>query len=553
MSSENAIILGDSDDTAVAAPPPDCVDGTNTATMETFLEIMPHLTQQYAAQLLKKTNQNLQQALILALEETQEQRKVAARQNQPNDDSSKIKNTAVASLKTAPDEQDIHDTTTFASLGKEWHSLYQAALASGTVFVDSIFPPTSASIDGRRPYQTTTPTETVRCPCGLIAKSRTVQRNGPNYGRFYLSCGRQDQGKKCCFFQWDRDGSRGETTSRYSNLSWFSFQPPTCTLWGKGIGSHHVRQGAVGNCWFLSALAVIAERPHLVRQVIPHTQLNRVGIYQVNLCLDGRWMPIIIDSHLPIVRRGKKKRPTEFRGIVGNHDFVPAFCDVPSGQLWPALIEKAYAKAHGSYAQLSGGFIAEALQDLTGAPTETLVFQQDTNNVEWQELLWARLLSFQESKFLMGVATSQGGDGLVGGHAYSVLDVLEFQNVRVGEQQRMTDFFRGGGPVKKKQRTTVRLLRIRNPWGKREWKGEWSVNSEKWTTALRNKLGKQSFAKGDGTFFMAFGDVLRSFHHMDVAKCHQVSKRIEKYTVVELSILSYLSYFVTQGVEVRFD
>jgi hypothetical protein len=37
----------------------------------------------------------------------------------------------------------------------------------------------------------------------------------------------------------------------------------------------------VGNCWFLSALAVIAERPHLVRQVIPHTQLNDVGIGQV--------------------------------------------------------------------------------------------------------------------------------------------------------------------------------------------------------------------------------------------------------------------------------
>jgi calpain-15 len=63
----------------------------------------------------------------------------------------------------------------------------------------------------------------------------------------------------------------------------------------------------VGNCWFLSALAVIAERPHLVRQVIPQTQLNDVGIYQVNLCLDGRWMPIIIDTHLLIVQQGKKK------------------------------------------------------------------------------------------------------------------------------------------------------------------------------------------------------------------------------------------------------
>jgi hypothetical protein len=125
---------------------------------ETFLEIMLHLTQQYASQLFKNTNQNLQQALILALEETQEQRKVAARQNQPNDDSSKIKNTAVASLKTAPDEQDNHDTTNFASLGKEWHCS-----------------PTSASLDGRRRSQTTIPTETVRFPSGLIAKTRAVQ------------------------------------------------------------------------------------------------------------------------------------------------------------------------------------------------------------------------------------------------------------------------------------------------------------------------------------------------------------------------------------------
>eukprot|EP00544_Gedaniella_sp_CCMP2646_P014617 CAMPEP_0202500298 /NCGR_PEP_ID=MMETSP1361-20130828/32641_1 /ASSEMBLY_ACC=CAM_ASM_000849 /TAXON_ID=210615 /ORGANISM="Staurosira complex sp., Strain CCMP2646" /LENGTH=44 /DNA_ID= /DNA_START= /DNA_END= /DNA_ORIENTATION= len=44
MSSENAIILDDNDDTAVAAPPSDCVDETKTAMKETFLEIMPHLT-----------------------------------------------------------------------------------------------------------------------------------------------------------------------------------------------------------------------------------------------------------------------------------------------------------------------------------------------------------------------------------------------------------------------------------------------------------------------------------------------------------------------------
>jgi hypothetical protein len=35
-------------------------------------------------------------------------------------------------------------------------------------------------------------------------------------------------------------------------------------------------------------------------------------------------------------------------------------------------VEKAYAKAHGSYHAISGGYISEGLLDLTGCPTETI-------------------------------------------------------------------------------------------------------------------------------------------------------------------------------------
>ena len=109
MSSENPIILDDNDDIAVAAPPDDCVDETNNATMDAFLEIMPHLSQQYATQLLKQTNENLQQALLLALEKSQVQQKW--RRAKINRMIHKITNTLVASLKTAPEEHDKHGNT----------------------------------------------------------------------------------------------------------------------------------------------------------------------------------------------------------------------------------------------------------------------------------------------------------------------------------------------------------------------------------------------------------------------------------------------------------
>ena len=520
MSATMPIELFDDDDNVGVE-----IDDEREKAIQTFLEFSGTMDRKNAIKWLQQSNYNIQLALVGAMEGVSVSS--VATVTVPRSDENEFSTSAAPdNVKSPPVGTDDENDEPLLSI-----SWYNCMANSPGRFIDPDFPPNQSSLDGRKQMSDTLQQQ-VKCVCGLPASAKTVQSDGPNYGRFYLCCGkacrRGSQAIHCKFFQWDdRNGSKGAGyATGYSRMAWEFFGSSSKhVLIKNGFSPDDVRQGAVGNCWFLSALAVIAEKSYLIKQLLPHRELNDKGCYQVNLCLDGKWTPVMVDSHLPVVYGGRIVDPLRGGTTSSNNSAStvhPAFCSVPKGQLWPALIEKAYAKAHGSYQHLSGGFIQEGFQDMTGAPTETLIFD---GNIWDFDNLWTRLLSCHEAGFLMGVATSKGGDGLVGGHAYSVLDVIEFNDMLVGEQQSMKHFLKGS-PPKKKKRTTVRLVRIRNPWGKKEWKGEWSAQSDQWTKSLRNRLGDKSYAKGDGTFFMSYEDMLRRFHHIDIVKCR---KRLEAF------------------------
>ncbi|KAK6028961.1 calpain family cysteine protease, partial [Ostertagia ostertagi] len=179
--------------------------------------------------------------------------------------------------------------------------------------------------------------------------------------------------------------------------------------------SSDIEQGCLGDCWLLSAMALIAERPDVLEHILLTKEYSCFGVYQVRLCIDGQWKIVLVDDFFPC--------RVESRSI--------AFADGRKNQLWVPLIEKALAKQLGSYARLRAGRTIEGLATLTGAPVEMVSLEDDTD----KDVRWARILSAREAGFIMGCSCGAGKrhvnprafekNGLLARHAYSILDMKQ--------------------------------------------------------------------------------------------------------------------------------
>lgn len=126
------------------------------------------------------------------------------------------------------------------------------------------------------------------------------------------------------------------------------------------IEPNDIKQGSLGNCWFMCALGSLAERPKLVENLFLTKTKSKDGLYRIKFCKNGEWVEVTIDDYFPCI---------PFSG--------PLFSRAHDNEMWVLLIEKAYAKLHGNYFTLRGGFANEGMIDLTGCPSSTFDFEKE--------------------------------------------------------------------------------------------------------------------------------------------------------------------------------
>ena len=68
-----------------------------------------------------------------------------------------------------------------------------------------------------------------------------------------------------------------------------------------------IDQGALGDCWFLSSLAVLAEKPWMIEDCLLEKELDDSGAIMARICDGGRYRWLLLDDMMPCGRKYKAR------------------------------------------------------------------------------------------------------------------------------------------------------------------------------------------------------------------------------------------------------
>ncbi|XP_077272050.1 calpain C isoform X1 [Temnothorax americanus] len=268
--------------------------------------------------------------------------------------------------------------------------------------------------------------------------------------------------------------------------------------------------GKMGDKWLVSCLGVLHLSKGLFYRVVPADQgfgsggepsssptAEYAGVFRFRLWWCGAWVEVLVDDRLPAVH--------------GRLAFVQSR---HSDQFWPALLEKAYAKLHGSYEALKYGTLLDGLSDLTGGITESIAIRQDptacgralSKLLDMTSLITCTVNNNQQQQ--IRASTEKLANGIHMGINYRLYAI-----------ERVETF---GGEA-------VQLVKLRNPLGPGgEYVGAWARGGLEWDEVPameRERLAVRNMAEGE--FWISYSDFVKTFTHLEVVHLDAETSRDE--------------------------
>jgi len=271
-----------------------------------------------------------------------------------------------------------------------------------------------------------------------------------------------------------------------------------------------VVQGKLGDCWLVQCLGCLYSSKGLFYRVVPadqgfHTEDDYAGIFRFRIWWCGSWREVLVDDRLPTVNNRlvflSSNRTSEF---------------------WPALLEKAYAKLHGSYEALKYGSVLDGLADLTGGVAESLPLKNDPTGsgrllIELLDMTSVITANVQVEKEKEKEKENKNAgpqeklaNGIIIGTNYRVYAVQKVQTMS-GE--------------------LVQLVHLRSG-DSGSYLGSWAPGSSDWDEVEigeKERVGaRRSPSPGmEGEFWMTYMDFIKTFTHLEVVHLDTETARDE--------------------------
>ncbi|KRX02093.1 Thioredoxin-like fold [Pseudocohnilembus persalinus] len=185
-------------------------------------------------------------------------------------------------------------------------------------------------------------------------------------------------------------------------------------------------QGRIGDCYLINPVTILSLNGiNYVERLFYIKQKNECGYYSVWLNIDGIWKYVVVDDFFPW-------RP---------EDNLPQFCYYSNQQIWPMVIEKAWAKLNGGYQYLWGGHSGQAFRVLTGAPVQFFSISKFLKDPRTKQKLYKKIKESLDKQYLVSFSTRRLNEHYqklwTQGHSYALSSIdLEKNEISIRDPRR---------------------------------------------------------------------------------------------------------------------